>query len=69
MTTNHTNWISHTNRDGKPCAQCSTCGANAHPGLVGTDEDCARCVVDALPKEAPMVLPKIDLDRWVRISR
>jgi len=61
-------WIAHTTSDGKPCAKCSTCGSNAHPGNVGTDDACARCTLDAMPREAPLVLPKIDVARWVRIN-
>lgn len=69
MNTTHTSrWIAHTS-NGQAVAKCAVCGSNSHPANVGTDEDCARCTMDAQPKMEPLELPKIDVTRWIRITR
>jgi hypothetical protein len=62
-------WTPHTAHDGQPVAQCTVCGANAHPALVGTDEGCARCTLDAMSKAAQARMANLVQRRNVRLVR
>lgn len=44
-------WIDHVTADGQRVAKCPVCGSNASHHLIGTDEECTRCFLDALSAE------------------